>query len=121
MSVTSPLADKLRKRIRDNGPISFRDWMAVALYDPEHGYYCTARTRWGRAGDYRTSPERTVLFASTFARYFIELQQQIDDGDEWTIVESGGGAADFASTVLSWLRDRTPEVFARTRYVFDEQ
>jgi len=34
------LADQLRTRIRRDGPISFRDWMDVALYDESEGYYC---------------------------------------------------------------------------------
>ena len=60
------------------GPITFYEWMKAALYDPEQGYYCRSdRERWGRQGDYRTSPERSVLFAATFARYFAKLHQDL--------------------------------------------
>ena len=62
----TPLADALRARIRREGPITFRDWMEAALYDEREGYYCRDdRERWGREGDYRTSPERSPLFAAT--------------------------------------------------------
>jgi SAM-dependent MidA family methyltransferase len=58
------LASRLRARIRREGAITFRDWMAAALYDEQAGYYCRRDLpRWGRTGDYRTTPERSPLFA----------------------------------------------------------
>src|ERR1044072_7988053 len=52
--------------IRREGPLTFRDWMTAALYDEHEGYYKRPDLeRWGRTGDYRTSPERTPLFAAT--------------------------------------------------------
>jgi SAM-dependent MidA family methyltransferase len=95
--------------------------MQAALYDPQDGYYYRqGAERWGRAGDYRTSPERSSLFAATFARYFANLYQQLDQPDQLTIVEMGAGAGYFAEGVLSTLQHQFPEVFAATRYVIDE-
>ena len=71
----SSLATRLRERIAREGPMTFHDWMEAALYDAEDGYYCGDRIRWGREGDYRTSPERSDLFAATFARYFAKLHE----------------------------------------------
>ena len=90
--------------------------MQAALYDPQSGYYQRAdRERWGRAGDYRTSPERSVLFAATFARYFARLYEEI--GQPWTIVECGAGGGDFAAGVLETLARQFPAIFEATRYV----
>ena len=114
------LSDRLRERIRRDGPISFRDWMASALYDPELGYYCRDRQRWGREGDYRTSPERSSLFAATFARYFVELYRELDSPPAWTLIEMGAGSGEFAAGVLETLQLRFPEVYAATRYFIDE-
>ena len=115
------LADRLRERIEREGPITFRDWMATALYDPRDGYYCrTDLERWGRAGDYRTSPERTPLFAATFARYFFSLFEALNRPARWTIVECGAGAGSFAEGVLDALRRRFPEAFAALKYVIVE-
>lgn len=98
------LAERLKDLIRREGAISFHDWMKAALYDADGGYYQRAdRTRWGREGDYRTSPERSELFAATFAHYFAGLSEEL------TIVECGAGNGSFAAGVLSTLRD--------TRYV----
>ena len=115
------LAARLRNRIKREGPITFRDWMEAALYDPEDGYYCRAdRQRWGRAGDYRTSPERSPLFAATFAGYFSKLYEELNAPDGWTIVEIGAGAGDFAEVVLDTLRRRFPAVFSATQYIVAE-
>ena len=118
---TSTLDARLRERIKREGAISFRDWMAAALYDSQAGYYCrTDRTRWGREGDYRTSPERSTLFAATFAHYFARLYGNLERPTQWTIVEAGAGDGRFASGVLQTFQRSFPVVFAATSYVIDE-
>ena len=98
--------------------ITFYDWMKAALYDPAYGYYQRSdRERWGRAGDYRTSPERSALFAATFARYFARLYEELGLPREWTIVECGAGGGDFALVVLETLAEQFPSVFDATSYV----
>jgi SAM-dependent MidA family methyltransferase len=115
------LAEVLGERIKRDGPITFHDWMRDALYDPGRGYYCRDKqTKWGREGDYRTSPERSSLFAATFARYFARLYEECDRPSRWTIVEAGAGDGRFAHGVLQTFRDLFPEVFAATRYIIDE-
>jgi SAM-dependent MidA family methyltransferase len=111
------LTERLKELIQREGSITFHDWMKAALYDPEGGYYQRAdRKRWGREGDYRTSPERSELFAATFAHYFVKLAAE----EELTIVESGAGDGSFAAGVLRTLRDQFPSRFAETRYVVCE-
>ena len=74
----APLDARLLARVRREGRLTFRDWMAAALYDERGGYYSRPDLeRWGRAGDYRTTPERTPLFAATFARYFARLHEEL--------------------------------------------
>jgi SAM-dependent MidA family methyltransferase len=119
-SETTVLAEKLRERIKREGPITFCEWMRAALYDEAEGYYRRAHKIWGREGDYRTSPERSELFAATFARYFAALHQQLGKPQTMALVEIGGGAGDFAFGVLQTLQDYFPDVFAATRYVFDD-
>ena len=115
------LAERLRELIRARGPIPFRDWMEAALYDPEFGYYTrTDLKRWGREGDYRTSAERSELFAATFARYFAKLYDELGRPSEWTIVEGGAGDGTFAQRVQRALEESYPRVFAATRYQISE-
>ena len=112
------LAERLKQRIQREGPVTFHDWMQAALYDPEHGYYHRSDLpRWGRAGDYRTSPERSAVFAATFARYFARLYEELERPSRWMIVEFGAGNGSFAAGVLETLANSYPDVFAATRYV----
>jgi len=118
---TSTLAGQLAERIRREGPITFCAWMEAALYHPTEGYYCKAgRKRWGREGDYRTSPERSELFAATFGRYFARLYDELRRPPEWTIVEIGGGDGHFARGLLQSLQGHCPHAFSACRYVVDE-
>lgn len=117
----SRLTETLRKRIITHGPITFFEWMQAALYDSNNGYYCGAdRRKWGRLGDYRTSPERSSLFGATFARYFVELYKTLGHPHTFTILEPGAGDGSFAASVLRTLEDYYPKVFSRTRYLLDE-
>ena len=117
---SSVLTERLRARITREGPISFREWMQAALYDEAEGYYRRPHQIWGRDGDYRTSAERSDLFAATFARYFARLYQELGNPETFSIVEIGGGAGHFAFGVLQTLDAYFPQVLAATHYVFDE-
>jgi len=120
-TVSESLNQRLIHRIQLHGPITFEEWMRAALYDPSEGYYCrTDLPRWGRTGDYRTSPERSSLFGATFARYFARLYEEMGQPSQWTIVEAGSGGGHFAHGLLKTLNRYFPKVFAATRYVIDE-
>ena len=115
------LAERLRELIRARGPITFRDWMEAALYDPEFGYYNRSDLkRWGREGDYRTSAERSELFAATFARYFAKLYEDLGSPSEWNIIEGGAGDGTFAQRVQRALAETHPRVFEATHYHISE-
>jgi len=114
------LADRLRERIRHEGPITFRDWMQAALYDRAEGYYRHQRIRQGRAGDYRTAPETSPLFGAVFAHYFMKSYFDLSAPDEFTIIDVGAGAGDFARAVLTTLQREFLKIFNATRYIIDE-
>lgn len=121
ISTTSVLADQLRERIKLEGPITFHNWMSAALYDPANGYYCRSdRKRWGREGDYRTSPERSSLFAATFARYVARLYDEAGKPLSLTIVEYGAGDGQFAVALLAALENYFPHIFEVTQYVVND-
>jgi len=116
------LAQKLTARIRQSGKITFYEWMNTALYHPTLGYYNREDLqRWGREGDYRTSPERSELFSATFARYFATLYDKLDQPKNFSIVEMGAGNGEFAAGVLQELQDQFPAVFDATKYIIHEK
>ena len=55
------LAERLRRRIETEGPMTMADWMAACLLDPEDGYY-TTREPFGARGDFTTAPEISQMF-----------------------------------------------------------
>ena len=116
--LSSTLAEELAERIRREGKITFHDWMNAALYHPTLGYYNRSDLkRWGREGDYRTSPERSELFAATFARYFATLYERMGQPAEFCILEIGAGNGRLAAVVLDSLQTKFPSVFTSLKYV----
>ena len=63
----TPAGELLASEIRRDGPISFRRFMQVALYDPEHGYYRRARDPFGKAGDFFTAEQIQPVFGILMA------------------------------------------------------
>jgi SAM-dependent MidA family methyltransferase len=53
--------------VRRGGSVRFRDFMELALYHPEHGYYSSNRPRYGRTGDFLTAPTASPWYGRVFA------------------------------------------------------
>jgi len=82
------LADRLRQRIAHEGPISFRDFMATALYDLQEGYYAKGAAI-GERGDFVTSPYVSAAFAAAIARKLTEDAARLPGSVDF--VEVGAG------------------------------
>ena len=59
--------------------MSFRDFMASALYDPAHGYYGAGKARVGRGGDFFTNVSVGPLFGRLLARQFVEMWRRLGE------------------------------------------
>jgi len=116
----TPLSSLLREAIADRGPISFHDFMATALYHPEHGYYASGRARIGRRGDFFTNVSVGSLFGRLLARQFAEMWERLGAPARWTIVEEGAHCGQFAADALEALREFAPACFEATCYVIVE-
>ena len=66
----------IEKIWNNNAPISFRDYMEMALYAPGLGYYSAGSTKLGAQGDFITSPEISPLFGQSVARQCDEIFDQ---------------------------------------------
>jgi len=67
------LTDIIIEKIRNNGPISFRDYMDMALYYPASGYYTSGPEKIGESGDYYTTPYVTSIFGDIIAKQLEEM------------------------------------------------
>jgi SAM-dependent MidA family methyltransferase len=112
-SRATPLAPIVRAEIEAaGGQITFAGYMALALGHPEHGYYARAGLRWGRDGDFETSPEVHPIFGYLWARQVVECWERLGRPARFDLVEPGAGSGAFSLAMLTWLRERAPECFA---------
>jgi len=113
---TNPqLEELLRQRIDREGPIPFVDFMAQCLYHPQHGYYMAQRQRIGKQGDFFTSSSVHSLFGKLVARQLIQMWQLLG-GQEFTVVEQGGGEGHFALDILEAIAAEAPNLYRQLRY-----
>src|SRR5262245_60286493 len=103
----SPLADLIAQRIREGGPISFAEYMDIALYHPAFGYYANASQRTGKAGDFFTSVDVGPLFGELLSKQFAEMWRLV--GTPFDLVEAGAGNGRLSRDILDAIQRRDPE------------
>ncbi len=102
---SAELSALIREKVRTGGgSISFDAYMEQALYTPGLGYYSSARTRFGAAGDFVTAPEISRLFSRCVAGQAVEVFAAMGS-HERRILEAGGGSGVMARDVISAFDD----------------
>jgi SAM-dependent MidA family methyltransferase len=86
----TPLALKLKDRIRRVGPISVAEYMQACLQDPEHGYY-VKQSVIGRDGDFITASEISQIFGELIGLWSAVVWQQMGSPPRINLVELGPG------------------------------
>jgi SAM-dependent MidA family methyltransferase len=114
-----PVPEIIIDTIRSQGPLSFRDFMEMALYYPEEGYYTSTCNKLGMDGDFYTSPYLTRLFGDMLARQLEEMWQKLGC-QPFTIVEYGAGTGLLCRDILVRLRENR-EMFHGLQYVIIEK
>ncbi|UOO88100.1 SAM-dependent methyltransferase [Vitreoscilla massiliensis] len=79
--------------------ISFHDYMQLALFAPNLGYYTGGSHKIGSAGDFVTAPSLTPLFGLTLARQIEPLLKQTAGN----VYEFGAGTGELAVSLLAGL------------------
>ena len=108
------LRDIIIQKIRQQGPVSFRDFMEMALYYPGLGYYTSGSDKIGKQGDYYTSPWLTSVFGEMIAKQLEEMWKILDKKD-FTIVEYGGGNGRLCNDILQQL-EKNPALYDKLHY-----
>src|SRR5947207_9036555 len=83
------LLSTIRKMLQ-NSDLPFRDFMEVALYHPQFGYYSVATSPVGKEGDFVTSASLSPLFSFVLSLLVSEFLGSITDG-VCSIVDVGCG------------------------------
>jgi len=94
------LVARIVDRIRNDGPISFAQYMEMALYEPGLGYYSAGLHKFGARGDFVTAPELGDVFGACLARQVTEIA---DTMDECNILEIGAGSGALAAQLMAEL------------------
>ncbi|QWR76261.1 class I SAM-dependent methyltransferase [Candidatus Magnetomonas plexicatena] len=109
----------IRERIKHDGCISFRDFMDIALYAPQCGYYMKNSTEIGRGGDFFTASNLHMAFGWAIARQIEEMWQIMKNPETFYIIEYGGGSGLICFDILTSLKGR--EIFNTISYVIVER
>ncbi|MEO9004918.1 MAG: SAM-dependent methyltransferase [Ginsengibacter sp.] len=115
MSLSKIIIDKIKKE----GPISFHDFMEIALYYPSLGYYDAAQNRIGTRGDYYTSPVLSSLFGHMIGRQLEEMWDILGK-KPFTIVEFGAGTGALCHDILNYLKNNE-SLYTDLRYCIIEK
>lgn len=92
------------ERIKKEGPLSFRDFMEMALYYPELGYYNSSQNKIGTDGDFYTSANLTAAFGAMIGRQIEEMWRNLEK-KPFKIVEYGAGTGLLCHDILDYLKN----------------
>ncbi|MCI0656022.1 MAG: hypothetical protein L0170_03010, partial [Acidobacteria bacterium] len=87
------LLEEIRRRILRDGPLNFAEFMQLALYHPQWGYYSRAEDPIGRSEDrdFYTGPTRHPAFGVLLGRQVSQCLEKIGGGEkEWVEFGPGG-------------------------------
>lgn len=95
----TPLALKLKDKIRKHGPIPVYEFVELCLFDAEHGYY-RRQTAIGRNGDFITAPEISQTFGELIGLWAATVWQQMGAPKSFHMIEYGAGRATLMADAL---------------------
>ncbi len=116
------LRELIVRRIRDEGPLPFAEYMDLALYHPELGYYARVDRRSGRAGDFFTSVDSGTVFGALLARQLAEMWRLLAPGGGVpALVEAGAGNGRLARDILDHVAAACPDLYRTLRVTLIER
>ncbi|WP_134687473.1 class I SAM-dependent methyltransferase [Brevibacillus migulae] len=115
------LIDYLREKMmqHEQKAISFAEYMELALYHPQWGYYTAERVKVGKEGDFYTSASVHPVFAHTLADAILEMLQK-SRVEEPTLVEVGGGTGYLMKHMLEHIRCTAPASYEKLKVLMVE-
>lgn len=90
MAERSQLEIEIRRRIETAGPMPVAEYMALCLFDREHGYYIT-RDPLGARGDFITAPEVSQMFGELIGLWASAVWKEMGAPENVRLIELGPG------------------------------
>ena len=113
------LEDLIIQKIQKDGPISFHDYMEMALYYHGLGYYTSPVEKFGQEGDYYTSPIISSMYGQMLGKQLEEMWHLLGK-EAFTIVEYGAGTGALGKDILAYLKNNE-ELYKNLRYIIIEK
>lgn len=104
----------LYQLLTTQGAIAFHQFMQLALYAPEYGYYQSNQAKFGKQGDFVTAPELTSLFGKTVA---LQCQSILAQLTSPCVLEFGAGTGRLCVDILQQLA--TTDCLPKTYYILE--
>jgi len=101
--------------------MTFAEFMELALYHPQHGYYSTQHAQGGIQRDFFTSPHLGADFGELLAEQFAQMWEILDRPTPFTLVEMGAGQGLLVQDVVRYLHRHHFECFAALNYFIVEK
>ena len=92
---------EIRRRLAKQGRVTFAEFMELALYWPEGGYYAGASNRIGSQGDFYTSPMVHPAFGGLISVQLFQMWQLLGEPPLFTVVEYGCGNGQLGRDILT--------------------
>ncbi|MCZ6892190.1 MAG: SAM-dependent methyltransferase, partial [Chloroflexi bacterium] len=113
--MTPSVQDVLKERIAGRGPISFSEFMELALYWPHGGYYSEAASE-RHPADFFTAPAAHPAYGALLSLQLEEMWQVLGRPPLFTIVEPGAGTGLLSLDILRYAQYLDPEFQRAVRY-----
>ncbi|MEM7400505.1 MAG: SAM-dependent methyltransferase [Pseudomonadota bacterium] len=114
LSISHGCSKRIKDLIQEQGAIGFDQYMQIALYDPEFGYYQGQSEIFGAQGDFTTAAEISSHLAYCLAHACAKL---IHDDANRVILEIGAGSGKLSCEILKYLA--TWKILPKQFYIYE--
>lgn len=98
------------------GAIPFAEYMDLALYHPQFGYYTAGAPKVGWTGDFFTSAHLHPLFGACIARQLQQMWEALKCPAPFAVLEEGAGQGVLAGHVRAFAQEHLPTLAEALQY-----
>jgi SAM-dependent MidA family methyltransferase len=107
-TASTPLEPIIYERLRVAGAITFADYMDLALYHPQAGYYTSGAPKVGWTGDFFTSAHLHPLFGACIVRQLLQFWERLKRPSPFVVIEAGAGQGLLAAHIAASIQQHAP-------------
>lgn len=113
---TLRLESFLTQSIKENGNMSFAEYMQHALYHPDLGYYTNGHHNVGKSGDFFTSVSVGQCFGIILAHRIHQIWLNSNTPAPFHIIEIGANNGQLALDILNQIQTTFPKLYKNIHY-----